>query len=139
MTKSIKSYSELIKYTNFLDRFNYLRIGGQVGIETFGIDRYLNQAFYCSKEWKRVRDLVIMRDGACDLGIKGREIWGGVMIHHMNPITAEDIANRNPMILDPEFLITTAKMTHQAIHYGDENLLMLDPVERKPNDTIPWR
>ena len=136
---SIKRYSELITIPTFLDRYRYLRVSGQVGEETFGFERYLNQVFYRSPEWKRVRDKVITRDLACDLGIEGREIFGRIYIHHMNPIRVEDIRNRSNLLLDPEFLITTTYETHQAIHYGNEDLLIVAPVVRTRNDTCPWR
>lgn len=136
---TVKCYSELIRLPTFKERFVYLQLNGAVGRETFGFDRYLNQAFYRSQEWKHIRNYVIARDNGCDLGIEGREIHTKVIIHHMNPILPEDILDRNDMILDPEFLITTIHETHQAIHYGDENLLMSEPVERFPGDTCPWR
>ena len=136
---SIKTYSELILLPTFEERFEYLRLGGRVGEATFGFDRYLNQLFYKSDEWRAVRDFVITRDGACDLGIPGREIYSRVLIHHMNPITKEDILRRSKFLLDPEYLITTIKNTHDAIHYGDESILVKPPIERMPNDTCPWR
>lgn len=134
-----KTYSELITLPTFEERYRYLRIGGRVGEETFGFDRYLNQIFYKSKEWLSIRDQVIARDNGCDLGIPGREIHGRILIHHMNPITVEDILNRSDLLLNPEYLICTVKNTHDAIHYGDENLLNKDPIERTKNDTCPWR
>ena len=136
---SIKTYSELIKMDSFIDRYKYLRLEGKVGEETFGFDRYLNQMFYRSSEWKSVRDHVIIRDRGCDLGIEGREIRGKILIHHMNPITKEDILRRSEFLLNPEYLICTVKNTHDAIHYGDENLLFSDPIERTKNDTCPWK
>ena len=135
----IKTYSELITLPTFEERYEYLRIGGRVGEETFGYDRYLNQIFYKSKEWLSIRDQVIARDNGCDLGIIGREIHQRILIHHINPITVEDIVNRSEFLLDPEYLIPTVKHTHDAIHYGDENLLIKDPIERSKNDTCPWR
>lgn len=135
----IKTYSELITLPTFEERYEYLRIGGRVGEETFGFDRYLNQIFYKSKEWLSIRDQVIARDNGCDLGIPGREIHRRILIHHMNPITVEDILNRSDFLLNPEYLICTVKNTHDAIHYGDENLLNKDPIERTKNDTCPWR
>ena len=134
-----RTYSELITLPTFEERYRYLRIGGRVGEETFGFDRYLNQIFYKSKEWLSIRDQVIARDNGCDLGIPGREIHGRILIHHMNPITVEDILNRSDLLLNPEYLICTVKNTHDAIHYGDENLLNKDPIERTKNDTCPWR
>ena len=135
----IRTYSELITLPTFEERFRYLQLDGRVGEETFGFDRYLNQAFYKSEEWLRVRDQVILRDNGCDLGIEGREIYGRILIHHMNPITVDDIAKRSKYLLDPEYLITTVKNTHDAIHYGDENLLIKMPIERTRNDTCPWK
>lgn len=135
----IRTYSELITLPTFEERYQYLRIGGKVGEETFGFDRYLNQIFYKSKEWLSIRDQVIARDNGCDLGIPGREIHRRILIHHMNPITVEDILNRSDFLLNPEYLICTVKNTHDAIHYGDENLLNKDPIERTKNDTCPWR
>lgn len=136
---TIRTYSELITLPTFEERFHYLQLDGRVGEETFGFDRYLNQAFYKSEEWLRVRDLVIVRDNGCDLGIEGREIYGRILIHHMNPITIDDIAKRSKYLLDPEYLITTVKNTHDAIHYGDESLLIKLPIERTRNDTCPWK
>lgn len=136
---SIKCYSDLILLPTFQERYQYLRLNGVVGKETFGFDRYMNQFFYRSPEWRRVRDIVIARDGGCDLGIPGREIFRRAIIHHMNPIRPEDIRSRMESILDPEYLITTIDNTHLAIHYGDENLLLQDPVVRTPNDTCPWK
>ena len=136
---NIRTYSELSKLKTFKERFTYLRLNGFVGKETFGFDRYLNQVFYKSAKWKSIRDSVIVRDNGCDLGIEGREIYGKIIIHHMNPITIQDIEQESDFLLDPEFLISTVHETHNAIHYGDENLLILAPIERKPNDTCPWR
>lgn len=135
----IRTYSELIKLPTFEERFQYLKLDGDVGVETFGFDRYLNQAFYSSDEWKSIRNQVIIRDNGCDLGIEGREIYKRIIIHHMNPITKEDLLYRTEYLLNPEYMICTMKNTHDAIHYGDENLLFKEPVERKPNDTCPWR
>ena len=135
----IRTYSELITLPTFEDRFQYLKLNGQVGESTFGFDRYLNQLFYKSDEWIRLRDQIIIRDNGCDLGVEGREIHGRILIHHMNPIRKEDILNRSRYLLDPEFLICTVKRTHDAIHYGDENLLLTIPKERRKNDTCPWR
>lgn len=136
---NIRTYSELITLPTFEARYEYLKLHGEVGKETFGFDRYLNQAFYKYPEWRKTRDLVIIRDNGCDLGIEGREIRGKILIHHMNPITKEDILSRSDYLLNPEYLICTIKRTHDAIHYGDENLLAKDPIERRPNDTCPWR
>lgn len=137
----IRTYSELIKIPDFVGRYNYLKLGDRVGKETFGFDRYLNQAFYKSKEWKDVRNYVITRDYGCDLGIIGREIPKGlkIFIHHMNPIDEYDIMFSSDYLLNPNYLVTTIKLTHDAIHYGDQSLLYSDtPVERLPNDTSPW-
>lgn len=136
----IKSYSELSTLQTFDERFNYLRLDGVVGKDTFGFDRIFNQRFYKSEEWKSVRDFVIVRDNGCDLGIEGREIYGNrIIIHHMNPISMEDIEKQSSFLLDPEYLITTIHRTHNAIHYGDESLLIRGPIERSKNDTCPWR
>ena len=137
--KNIKTYSELITIPTFEKRFEYLKLDGQVGVETFGFNRYLNQAFYKSDEWLSIRDYVITRDNGCDLGMEGYEIYGRILIHHINPITKDDIIQRSRILLDPENLITTVKRTHDAIHYGDSNLLMRAPIERRKNDTCPWR
>lgn len=136
---SIKTYSELITLPTFEERYRYLRLSGNVGEETFGFDRYLNQIFYRSQRWKDIRDYVIIRDGGCDLGVEGYEIHGRILIHHMNPITIKDIERESEFLLDPEYLITTVHNTHNAIHYGDESLLITAPIERRPNDTCPWR
>ena len=137
--KNIKTYSELITIPTFEERFEYLKLDGQVGVETFGFNRYLNQAFYKSDEWLSIRDYVITRDNGCDLGMDGYEIYGRILIHHINPITKDDIIQRSRILLDPENLITTVKRTHDAIHYGDSNLLIKAPIERRKNDTCPWR
>lgn len=136
---SIRTYSELIKIPTFKERFEYLRLDGKVGEETFGFDRYLNQVFYKSPEWKAARDFVIIRDQGCDLAMEGHEIFGRILVHHMNPIRIEDIVNRSKYLLDPEYLICTIKNTHDAIHYGDGSLLITGPIERTKNDTCPWR
>ena len=136
---SIKRYSELILLPTFEERYKYLQLNGVIGDETFGFDRYINQMFYRSQEWKQVRDYVIVRDNGCDLGIDGHEIRGKILIHHMNPIGIKDIRQVNKFLLDPEYLITTMLSTHNAIHYGDESLLVTDPIERSKNDTCPWK
>lgn len=136
---NIRTYSELITLPTFEERYRYLRLGGKVGEDTFGFDRYLNQIFYTSKEWLEVRDYVIVRDAGCDLGMPDREIHGRILVHHMNPIRQEDILRRSKFLLDPEYLISTIKNTHDAIHYGDESLLIIAPNERTKNDTCPWR
>ena len=135
----IRTYSELIKIPTFEERYRYLRLGGRVGEDTFGFDRYLNQIFYRSDEWKRIRNFVIDRDRACDLAIDGREIHSRILVHHMNPIAVEDILNRSEFLLDPEYMVCTLKNTHDAIHYGDESLLFTMPTERYKNDMCPWR
>lgn len=139
MSMKIKTYSELILLPTFEERFDYLRLDGRVGEDTFGFDRYLNQLFYRSYEWKKIRDHVIIRDNGCDLGVEGYDIYGKILIHHMNPITARDIADRTELLLNPEYLICVTHDTHNAIHYGDENLIIKAPVERRPNDTCPWK
>lgn len=139
MSTKIRTYSELILLPTFEERYRYLRLQGKIGESTFGFDRYLNQVFYRSQRWKAVRDHVIIRDNGCDLGIEGREIHGPILVHHMNPLTIYDIEHETDYLLDPEFLISTILTTHNAIHYGDESLLLLDPVERSRNDTCPWR
>lgn len=135
----IRTYSELITLPTFEDRYKYLRLGGKVGEETFGFERYLNQSFYKSDAWLSVRDTVIIRDLGCDLGIEGREIHGRIIVHHMNPITKIDIMDRTELLLDSEYLICTTKNTHDAIHFSDENLLVKDPIVRTKNDTCPWK
>lgn len=138
-TTTIKTYSEAILIPNFLDRFEYLKLDGIVGAATFGYDRYLNQTLYRSAEWKRFRRDIILRDNGCDLGCEGYEIYGKILIHHLNPITMEDIINRNPCIFDPENVICTTLDTHNAIHYGDASLLVTEPIERTRFDTCPWK
>ena len=139
MSKIIRTYSELITLPTFEERYEYLRLDGIVGEATFGFDRWLNQQFYKDKIWLRIRDQVIIRDGGCDLAMPDREIGGRILVHHINPITVEDILNRTEYLLNPEYLICTVKNTHDAIHYGDASLLVKDPIERKQNDTCPWR
>jgi len=134
-----RTYSELMKLNSFEERFNYLKLNGKTCAETFGAERYLNQVFYKTAEWKSIRNIVITRDLGRDLGIEGHEIYGRAIVHHMNPVTIEDINSRNANLLNPEYLITVSHQTHNALHYGDENLLQKDPVERFPNDTCPWR
>ena len=137
----IRTYSELITIPTFEERYRYLRIGGKVGEATFGFDRYLYEAFLKSDEWLSTRDYVIIRDNGCDLAMPDREIKGEtrILIHHMNPITKEDLLRRTKYLLDPEYLVCTLKNTHDAIHYGDESLLIKSPIERTKNDTCPWR
>lgn len=135
----IRTYSELIQIPTFEERFEYLKLMGQVGNETFGFDRYLNQQFYRSKEWKDLRNHIFVRDNGCDLGVEGRDIYGRFLIHHMNPISIEDITDSTEYLLNPEYLITVTSNTHNAIHYGDKSLLVTEPIERKIGDTCPWR
>lgn len=134
-----RCYSELLQLNSFRERYNYLRLSGQVGKETFGFDRYINQSFYKSSLWRKIRDLVIVRDNGCDLGFPGYEINGKILIHHMNPISIQDIKTQSEMLLNPEYLICVTLETHNAIHYGDESLLFTMPAIRKQNDTCPWR
>ena len=136
----IRTYSELVLLPTFKERFQYLQLKDAVGAETFGFDRYINQMFYRSREWKSVRDFVIVRDNGCDLGVEGYEINNGIIIHHMNPISKRDIFDATEFLLNPEFLISTILSTHNAIHYGDESLLNSRiPIERTRNDTCPWK
>lgn len=136
----IRTYSELKKLSTFKERFEYLKLDGYVGRDTFGFDRIFNQLFYRSKEWKRVRDIVIVRDNGCDLGLDGYDIFGNkILIHHMNPIGLEDIENHTDYLLNPEYLITTIHSTHNAIHYGTDPLYSRSFAERKKNDTCPWK
>lgn len=136
---TIKTYSELIQLPTFEERFQYLRLNGTVGKETFGFDRYINQNFYRSALWKRVRDQVIIRDNGCDLGLEDRIIGNRILIHHMNPICDKDILDLTSILLNPEYLICVSHNTHNAIHYGDESLLIKGPVIRTMNDTCPWK
>ena len=135
----IKTYSELITFSTFEDRFEYLQLKGIVGQETFGFDRYLNQILYNSKEWKHLRNEIIIRDNGCDLALDGFEIHGRILIHHINPITIDDVIKRREMVFDPENLICVTHNTHNAIHYGDKSLLITGPIERRANDTCPWK
>lgn len=140
MTMNIKTYTELSQFTTFKDRFEYLKLNGQVGKDTFGFDRVFNQRFYRSREWRNCRNYVIDRDRGCDLGIDGFEIVGqNILIHHMNPISLEDLENHTDLLLNPEYLISVTHNTHNAIHYGDSTLLVTAPIVRSPNDTCPWR
>lgn len=136
---SIRTYSDLILLPTFEERFKYLQLNGRVGDDTFGFDRYINQNFYRSAEWKRIRDLVIMRDNGCDLALEGHEIYGRILIHHMNPITVKDVELSTEYLMNSEYLICVTHNTHNAIHYGDEKLLMKGPVVRTKNDTCPWK
>ena len=135
----IRTYSELIKLSTFEERYKYLRLRGVVGEETFGFDRFLNQDFYRSKEWKSIRDFIIVRDNGCDLAMEGYDIHGKIIIHHMNPVTIKDIQENSAFLMEPEYLISTTLSTHNAIHYGDESLLVKEPVRRSKNDTCPWK
>lgn len=140
MKKNIKTYSDLQQLKTFEERYEYLKLHGQVGSDTFGFDRYLNQRFYKSKEWKNVRDKVIVRDGACDLGISGMEIKGPVLIHHMNPIDIEDVTESTDFLLNPDYLVCVSRDTHNAIHYGKSDYAKSkNIVIRTPNDTCPWK
>lgn len=135
----IRTYSELCKLSTFEERFRYLNLNGVVGEETFGFDRYINQSFYRSTEWRSLRNQIIVRDNGCDLGIEGHDIYKYVIIHHMNPITKEDILDNTDFVMNPEYLICVSDATHRAIHYGDESLLVTGPVERTKYDTCPWK
>lgn len=136
----IRTYTELIQIPTFEERFEYLKLRGAVGNDTFGYDRYLNQNFYKSSNWRAIRHKIILRDMGCDLAMEGHEIYGKVIIHHMNPITKSDIEESSIYLMNPEYLICVSNDTHQAIHYGDRNLLRENTfVERYPNDTSPWK
>lgn len=138
--EKIRTYSELIMLPTFIERYEYLKLNGIVGQKTFGSDRYICQAFYNSQEWKRdIRNRIILRDNGCDLGVDGYDIYGKIYVHHLNPITVDDIINRTPYAFDPEYMILTSFNTHEAIHYGDENLLVMEPIVRRRNDTCPWK
>lgn len=139
MDLRIKTYSELITIPTFLERYRYLKLGGSIGEETFGFDRYLNQTLYRSPEWKRFRRDMIIRDNGMDLAADDYEIVGKILVHHINPLTVQDVIRRDPKIFDPENVICTSMNTHNAIHYGDESLLMIEPVVRTKYDTCPWR
>ncbi len=137
---NLRTYSELILLPSFEERFEYLKLKGKIGEDTFGFDRWLNQKFYRSKEWKRIRDQVILRDGGCDLAVPDREIYGKAIIHHMNPVSIQDIVEATEYLLNPEYLICTTLETHNAIHYGNaEGCLRTNPTVRLPNDTCPWK
>ena len=136
---SIRTYSELITIPTFEERFEYLQLKGSVGKDTFGYDRYLNQVLYRSPEWKRLRNQIIIRDDGCDLACDGYDVYGKVLIHHLNPITVEDILARSRKVFDPDNLVCVSHSTHNAIHYGDMDLLATGPIIRTKNDTCPWR
>lgn len=135
----IRCYKDLSRLESFMERYQYLKIHGKVGEETFGLDRYINQSLYKSQRWKNIRSQVIIRDNGCDLGVDGHEIDRYIVVHHMNPITLEDIEEERDVVFDPEYLICCTSRTHQAIHFGDEGLLPKDYIERRPNDTCLWR
>lgn len=135
----IRTYSELITLPTFEERYEYVRLGGRIGDETFGSDRYINQTFYTSKEWRRFRRDIIVRDMGCDLAMEDREIGGLIVIHHLIPLTVDDILRRSEFLMNPEYVVCVSDNTHKAIHYGDESLLITAPVERYKNDTCPWR
>lgn len=139
MSMMNKSYLEMIQLPTFEERYEYLKLSGSIGEETFGYDRYLNQVLYRSSEWKRFRRDIILRDNGCDLACDGYAIIGNILIHHINPITIEDVVNRNTCLFDPNNVISTSLNTHNAIHYGDAELLMTGPIERTKNDTCPWK
>lgn len=134
-----RCYSELSKLKTFEERLEYLKLDGTVGDETFGYDRYLNQQFYRSVEWRRIRNQVIVRDLGCDLGIEGYDIHGRILIHHMNPVGVEDVLHHSQNLVDPEFLIAVSHQTHNAIHYGNTETVTVSPIERTTNDTCPWK
>lgn len=136
---NIKTYSELITIPTYEERFEYLRCNSAVGKETFGFDRYLNQVLYNSMDWKRLRRQIIIRDNGCDLAFEGYAIYGKIIIHHINPISLDDIMKERSIVFDPENLVCVSFSTHNAIHYGDASLLSTGPIERTPNDTCPWR
>lgn len=136
---SIKTYSELILLPTFEERFKYLQLNGRVGDDTFGFDRYINQKFYRSAEWKRIRDYIIIRDNGCDLAVDGYEIHGRILIHHINPITISDIKFSTEYLMNPDYLICVTHSTHNAIHYGDEKQIITGPIVRTKNDTCPWK
>lgn len=138
MTK-MKTYSKMMNIKTFEERFEYLKLDGEVGKETFGFDRIINQLLYSSSEWKRIRDKAIIRDNGCDLGCEDRPIGKRIIVHHINPITIDDILQCSPKVFDLDNLVCVSHNTHNAIHYSDNNLLMKDPIERKPNDTCPWK
>lgn len=136
---TIRRYSELITLSSFLDRFEYLKLNGRVGEETFGSDRYLNQLFYTSGRWRALRNRIIVRDNGCDLGIDGLDIPKHIIVHHMNPVSLKDLEEDSEDLYNPEFLICVSLSTHNAIHYNDINLIQRSFVERRPNDTCPWK
>lgn len=138
MSSRIRTYSELRRLESFTERYRYLALRGVVGDTTFGFDRWMNQQFYRSTQWKQIRNHIIVRDNGADLGIEGREIYGSIYIHHLNPMTVRDLTSGDPSVLDPEFLIATTHITHNAIHYGDERMLAKPLIQRRPGDTTLW-
>lgn len=135
----IRTYDELIRLSTFEERFKYLKLDGAIGDSTFGFDRYINQRFYKSQKWKTIRDEIIIRDNGCDLAMDGYAIFGKIIVHHMNPIKVKDITEYTEYLTDPNYLICTSITTHNALHYGNENILQKVPIERTKNDTCPWR
>lgn len=135
----ILTYTNMMSYNSFIDRYRYLKLSGIIGEDTFGFDRYLNQMFYKSPEWRQFRNHIITRDLGCDLAHPDYEIGGPIIIHHLNPITKEDILERSDFLMNPEYAVCVSHNTHRAIHYGDESLLFIEPIIRRPNDTSPWR
>lgn len=135
----MRTYSEMIKLPTLAERFEYLKLGGEIGAETFGFERYLNQKFYRSEIWKRIRNQVIVRDNGCDFGLTDYPIGGRIIVHHMNPVDSDDIIYQREVLLNPEFLVCVGERTHNALHYGGFDLLPQDPIERQPNDTCPWK
>ncbi len=134
----IKTYNEMMQYTSFEERYKYLRLYGFIGEDTFGFNRYINQSFYSSQDWKSVRSKVIIRDNGCDLGCSERPIYGPIQIHHITPVTLEQLENEDPLLFDLNNLVCTSIITHRAIHYGDEDSLIKDYVPRTPGDTKLW-
>lgn len=138
-TSNIRTYHDLIQIPSFLERYEYLKIGGIVGETTFGYERYLNQMLYSSRKWKDARNRVLIRDDGCDMGLADYPIGDKIYVHHMNPIIPEMVEENDPVLFEPEFLICVSYQTHNAIHYGDKSLLPQEPIQREPNDTCPWR
>lgn len=139
MSNLIRCYKELIRLKAFEERYEYLRLGGIVGESTFGFDRWLNQLLYSSSEWNKIRNKIIIRDNGCDLGVEGYDVHNRIIVHHMNPLIIEDVRNVSPDIFNEEYLISCSQRTHNAIHYGNSNLLPKGPIERRPWDTCPWK
>lgn len=139
MSMNYRCYRELSRIPTFKERFEYLKLGGLVGESTFGFERYMNQMLYTSSKWRRLRNQIIIRDNGCDLGLEGYEIPEKIIVHHMNPMTVDDLKDFSDDVFNPEYLICVSQLTHNAIHYGDDNLLPKKPIERKPGDTCPWK